>query len=195
MRRWTPVVSLLLASTAALAVLGCRDTATPATIAGPAAGAAASFNHSAGNHHDRGYEADHEESHDRSEHSHLLACGAHGSASVTVTVGTAGASIHVGNDHLIIPGGALSEDTEITATIPADTLADIQFEPHGLHFAKDVMLILSTDGCSVGEHAPAHVDYLDDAGNVLETLDGTFNGGSHTVTTKIHHFSSYAIAL
>ena len=127
--------------------------------------------------------------------SHLLACSAHESVSVTVTAGTGGTSIHVGNDRLIIPGGALSEATEITATIPADTLADIQFEPHGLHFAKDVMLVLSTDGCSIGEHGPMHVDYLDDAGNVLETLDGTFNGGSHTVTTKIHHFSSYAIAL
>jgi hypothetical protein len=125
---------------------------------------------------------------------HLLTCAAHDSASVTVTVGTSGASIQVGNDRLIIPGGALSQSTTITATIPADTLADIHFEPHGLQFNKDVHLVLSTNGCSTGSDDPDDIVYLDNAGNVLETLEGTFSGSGHTVTAKIHHFSSYAIA-
>jgi hypothetical protein len=189
MQRRAPLFSLLLAGAAAMAVFGCRDTATPATVAGPAAAAAPSFDY--GRHADREHEDDY------GEHGspHLLACTAHGSTSITATVGASGAALQVGHDHLVIPGGALSESVQITATIPADTLADIELEPHGLHFSKDVMLVLSADGCRVGEHAPRHVDYLDAAGNVLETLDATFNGGSHTVTTKIHHFSSYAIAL
>ena len=190
MRSSKGIFTLLLAGAAA-AVFGCRDAAPQAAIAGPAAHAAApSFDDGGkteagddggGNAHAGG--------------ARLLGCTAHDSASVSVWVGASGASIRVGNDRLVIPGGALSDSTLITATIPADTLADIHFEPHGLQFAKDVILVLSADGCSLGAETPDHVDYLDNDGNVLETLDGAFNGGSHTVTTRIHHFSSYAIAL
>jgi len=183
MRRRIPLLTLLLAGAAAVTAAGCRDAATPATVTGPSADAAASFTN-------RGAYRDDDAVGD----AHLLACAPHGTASVSLWVGASGASIHVGNDRLIIPGGALSDSILITARIPADTLADIHFEPHGLHFNKDVILVLSTDGCTVGARAPAHVDYLDNSGNVLEKLEAAFNGGSHTVTTKIHHFSSYAIA-
>jgi hypothetical protein len=181
---------LFFAGATAAAIFGCRDTTPPTAIAVRGVSPAApSF--------DQEYQAEHESETEREDGhgSHLLVCGAHDGATTSVWVGTSGASIQVGNDRLIIPGGALSDSTLITATIPTDTLADIQFEPHGLHFNKDVVLVLSTSGCNVGTQAPSHVDYLDNDGNVLETLDGTFHGGSHTVTTKIHHFSSYAIAL
>lgn len=194
MRRSKWVFTLLLAGATAAAVFGCRDAAPQAAIAGPAAHAAG-FRFDAGSETNAGDNADREAHAGDDGGAPLLVCAAHGPASVSVWVGASGASLTVGNDHLIIPGGALSDSTLITATIPADTLADIHFEPHGLQFTKDVMLVLSTDGCSLGRQAPGHVDYLDNDGNVLETLDGTFNGGSHTVTTKIHHFSSYAIAL
>ncbi len=187
MRRTKSILSLFLAGATAAAVFGCRDTAPPATIAGPMANVA-------GPRFDRGDHAQEQERDDDGT-SHLLVCSAHDSASVSVWVGTSGASIQVGNDRLIIPGGALSDSVLITATVPADTLADIHFEPHGLQFSKAVVLVLSASGCDLGEQTPGHVDYLDNDGHVLETLDGTFNGGSHTVTTKIHHFSSYAIAL
>lgn len=184
MRRTKATLALFMAGATAAAVFGCRDAAPPTAIAGPTAHVAApSF--------DRNGETEDGED----GPSRLLACNAHDSASVSVWVGASGASIQVGNDRLIIPGGALSDSTLITATIPADTLADIHFEPHGLHFSRDVVLVLSAGGCNLEGRTPGHVDYLDNDGNVLETLDGTFNGGSHTVTTKIHHFSSYAIAL
>ncbi len=184
MTRTRTILTLFLAGAAAAAVFGCRDTASPAAIAGPAVSRVSpSF--------DRGGES---EGNDEGQ-SHLLVCGAHDAVSTSAWVGASGASIRVGNDRLIIPGGALSDSVLITATIPADTLADIHFEPHGLHFSKDVVLVLSTGGCRLGTQTPRHVDYLDNEGNVLEMLEGTFNGGSHTVTTKIHHFSSYAIAL
>ncbi|MBF6592603.1 MAG: hypothetical protein IVW57_19005, partial [Ktedonobacterales bacterium] len=82
----------------------------------------------------------------------------------------------------------------ITATIPADTLAAIRFTPHGLQFAKGVLLQLSTNGCQVGGRTPGHVVYLDGEGQVLQTLDATFNANAHVVITRIEHFSSYAIA-
>ncbi len=122
----------------------------------------------------------------------LLTCSAHGTATASATVGSAGAVIVVGLDRLVVPAGAVDEPTLITATIPADTLADIHFEPQGLQFAKRATLVLSTAGCNLGNRTPSHVVYLDDAGNVLETLGAAFNG--HAVTTAIGHFSSYSIA-
>lgn len=126
--------------------------------------------------------------------SQLVACSAHDSASASAMIGSDGGTISVGNVHLVIPGNALTDSVLITATIPADTLADVQFGPQGLQFAKDVNLQIGTNGCSLGQSSPSHVDYLDNSGNVLETLTASFNNGNGTVTTKIHHFSSYAIA-
>ncbi len=193
MRRTKAMLTLLLAGATAAAVFGCRDMTSPATIAGAGASRVTPSL-------DQRSQSENDDQRSQSENdddgrSQLLACGLHAAASTSAWVGASGAVIQVGNDRLIIPGGALSDSTLITATIPADTLADIHFEPHGLHFDKDVILVLSTDGCNVGAQTPRHVDYLDNDGNVLEMLEGTFNGGSHTVTTKIHHFSSYAIAL
>lgn len=122
----------------------------------------------------------------------LVSCPAHGSATASAVVGASGGVIHVGGDQLVIPAGALDDQTLITATIPADTLADIQFQPHGLQFDKPALLVLSTAGCKVGSGNPSHVDYLDDDGNVLEVLNATPAGGG--VATHIGHFSSYAVA-
>ena len=122
----------------------------------------------------------------------LLTCSAHGTATASAMAGPTGAVIVVGLDRLVIPAGAVAEPTLITATIPADTLADIHFEPQGLQFAKRATLVLSTVGCNLGNRTPSHVVYLDDAGNVLETLGATYNG--HAVATTIGHFSSYSIA-
>lgn len=190
MRRRIPLYSLLVAGAVVTAALGCRDGSTPATVAGPVVQRAAPT-------FDRGaaYRDDEASDDDGDGDAHLLACAPHASSTASAVIGASGGSIWVGNDHLVIPGGALSAPTLITATIPADTLADIEFEPHGLHFDKDVVLVLSTGHCNVGQSAPGHVVYLDNDGNVLETLDAQFHGGSRTVTTKIHHFSSYAIAL
>ena len=190
MRRRISLYSLLVAGAAAMAAIGCRDGATPATVAGPAAGSQApSLDRS------HAYREDEALDDDGDGGARLLACAPHASSTATALIGASGGTIAVGDDRLVIPGGALSGPTLITATIPADTLADIEFEPHGLHFSKDVILVLSTGHCNVGQSPPGHVVYLDNDGTVLETLDAMFNGGSRTVTTKIHHFSSYAIAL
>lgn len=184
MGRQNRKLSFVLAAAALVLAAGCRNTAPPTAVAGSSA---LTVNRAGGH---AASQPDEE-----AGTAQLLVCSAHDSASASATVGPAGGTIQVGGDRLVVPGGALSTSTLITATVPADTLAEIHFAPHGLHFDKDVILILGTTGCSIGGTAPSHVVYLDNSGNVLETLDGTFNGGSHTVTTKIHHFSSYAIAL
>ena len=124
----------------------------------------------------------------------LLSCPAHASATASATVGAHGGVLHVGGDLLVIPAGALDEATPITATIPADTLADIRFGPEGLHFAKPATLVLSTAGCFTGGRTPHHVVYLDDDGQVLETLTAMPAAGGNGVVTWIGHFSSYAVA-
>lgn len=189
MRRHVHRFTLLVASAVVVAAFGCRDANPTASIIEPAAGAALSRAGAVG--HDRGVE---NQGATASGQTQLLTCTAHGAATASAVVGPHGGTIAVGNDRLVIPGGALSDPVLITATIPADTLAAVQFSPHGLQFAKDAMLLLSTSGCQVGAQAPGHVVYLDGAGDVLQTLDATFNANAQVVTTSIEHFSSYAIA-
>ncbi|HUX33372.1 MAG TPA: hypothetical protein VMV51_05825 [Gemmatimonadaceae bacterium] len=178
-------ITFLLAGAAVMVALGCRDANPAASVVAPAAlSRAGTPNHDSAP--SPGESTD--------DNAHLLACDAHASATASAMVGPAGGTITVGNDRLVIPGGALSDSVLITATIPADTLASIQFAPHGLQFAKGVMLLLSTAGCAVGGQTPGHVVYLDGTGDVLETLDAMFNAQAGTVVTHIEHFSSYAIA-
>ncbi len=177
-------LAFIIAAAALALAVGCRDASAPTAVARPAVAAVNRAASHGANQRD-----------DVAGTPQLLACDTHDSASASATLGPAGGTIQVGGDRLVVPGGALTTSTLITATIPADTLADIHFAPHGLHFNKPVILVLSTTGCNVGSASPSYVVYLDNSGNVLETLDATFNGGSHTVTTRIHHFSSYAIAL
>lgn len=174
MRRRISNLTFVLAGVVLAAAAGCRDAAPPVAPAGPKPA------------FDQGGNG--------GNNPHLLACTVHDSASVSAMVGASGASLQLGNVHLVIPGNALSDSVLITMTIPADTLADVEFEPHGLQFSKDVVLQLSTAGCTVGSQSPSHVLYLDNSGTVQETLDGTYHSNSGTVVTKIHHFSWYAIA-
>jgi len=169
---------LTLSGMAVVLAAGCRDLTLPA--GGPASA-------SRGIHSDVGSSGG-----DDGNVPDLLTCSAHGTATASAMAGPTGAVIVVGLDRLVIPAGAVAEPTLITATIPADTLADIHFEPQGLQFAKRATLVLTTAGCNVGDRTPSHVVYLDDAGNVLETLGATFDG--HAVATTIGHFSSYSIA-
>ncbi|MHB1861919.1 MAG: hypothetical protein ACYCVL_03025 [Gemmatimonadaceae bacterium] len=184
-RRMLPRVRIFVLTLSGMAVVlaaGCRDLTPPASS--PASHAAAAA---------RGIRNDVESSDgDDGGTPALLTCSAHGTLTTSAMVGSSGAVIAVGLDRLVIPAGAVAEPTLITATIPADTLADIHFGPQGLRFEKGATLVLSTAGCNLRGKTPGHVVYLDDAGNVLETLGATFNG--HAVVTTIEHFSSYSIA-
>ncbi len=173
---------LTLSGMAVVLAAGCRDLTLPA--GGPASHTAGAASRIQGDVGSSGG--------DDGSVPALLTCSAHGTATATAMAGPTGAVIVVGLDRLVIPAGAVAEPTLITATIPADTLADIHFEPQGLQFAKRATLVLSTVGCNVGDRTPSHVVYLDDAGNVLETLGATYNG--HAAATTIGHFSSYSIA-
>ena len=174
------VVALVLVFVAGVA--GCRDSQPTALISVPSS-----------RHLMPSRDAGGDGSGD-AEGAQLLSCAAHGMLSASVAVGAQGGVISVGGDLLVIPAGALQSSTIITATIPADTLADIRFAPHGLQFAKPAKLVLKTTGCNLAGRSPHHVVYLDGEGEVLQTLDATPAQDGKAVATQIGHFSSYAIA-
>jgi hypothetical protein len=176
------VLALVLAFVAGVA--GCRDSQPTALVSAP------SSRHVTPSR-DAGEDG---AGTDNGEGAQLLSCAAHGQLSASAVVDAHGGVISVGDDHLVIPAGALQDSTLITATIPADTLADIHFAPHGLQFAKPAKLVLSTAGCNLAGRTPHHVVYLDSEGEVLQTLDATSAQNGSAVATQIGHFSSYAIA-
>ena len=54
--------------------------------------------------------------------------------------------------------------------------------------------MLGTSGCATNGQAPDNVVYLDDSGNILETIPAQYSNFWHTVAAPIQHFSVYAIA-
>jgi hypothetical protein len=124
----------------------------------------------------------------------LLAC-AHGTAATaSATIGPAGGRIAVDGNVLLIPGGALEEEVVITATVPADDIAAVEFAPSGLRFRKPASMVLSAEGCEAPASAPAAA-YLDDSGTIIERIDAVWHPRWKALVAPITHFSSYAIAL
>jgi hypothetical protein len=129
------------------------------------------------------------------QNSGLLGCAPLPYDSVTQTVGPAGGTIDVGPHVLSIPAGALGDTVTITAVAPSDTVRRVQFRPEGLTFATAASLRLSYAGCNLlGSVLPKQIAYTDDALNILEYLLSVDDLPTQTVTGKLHHFSSYAVA-
>jgi hypothetical protein len=125
----------------------------------------------------------------------LVSCTPLSYDSVTQTIGPAGGTIVVGPHVLSIPAGALADTVTITAVAPADTVRRVQFRPEGLTFATPASLQMSYADCSLlGGTLPKQIAYTDDALNILEYLLSVDHLWTHTVTGKLHHFSSYAVA-
>jgi hypothetical protein len=76
-----------------------------------------------------------------------------------------------------------------------DTLAAIELEPHGLSFALPVELTIDTRQCAVREDQRPVLLYLDDDGDVLETIDGQLDDDAENFFARIVHFSVYAVGV
>jgi hypothetical protein len=129
-----------------------------------------------------------------SDKGQVLACSRREAQTGSAVIGPNGGTLVVGNNQLIIPPGALQEETRITGTVPADTIASIHFEPEGLRFRKPAGLQLDATGCARAEGQPS-ILYLDDNGNVLEKIDAVYSNWWHSVAAPIEHFSVYAIGV
>ena len=125
---------------------------------------------------------------------HVLACSRRQAQTASAIIGPSGGTLAIGDDKLIVPPGALQQETLITGTIPEDTTASIHFEPEGLRFKKPAGLVLDARGCGQLSGEPS-VLYLDDNGNILEQIDAIYSNWWHTVAAPIQHFSVYAIGV
>jgi hypothetical protein len=123
-----------------------------------------------------------------------VACHRGGQQLGTAVIGPDGGTLRVGANSVVVPRGALSERIRMTATV-LDTIAAIELEPHGLRFALPVELTIDTGECAVREEQHPMLFYLDDAGEVEETIDGQLGEGGDSFHAPIVHFSVYAIGV
>jgi hypothetical protein len=123
----------------------------------------------------------------------LYKCSTPSFGSVTQNVGPAGGVVRVGPHSLVIPAGALDRTVAITASTRASDLVRVDFQPEGLRFASAATLRLSYAHCARRPLLPSVV-YVDNLLSILELLPALNDLGSDRVTTKLRHFSGYAIA-
>jgi hypothetical protein len=124
----------------------------------------------------------------------LLTCSQTTQYSATQVVGPLGGVIKVGPHSLSIPAGALAENTTISAVAPIGTHVAVQFAPQGLQFRYPTTLTMSYANCGVLSGVLMHIDYVDDSGNILQTLTSLTNVLLQQVSAPVNHFSSYIIA-
>ena len=129
----------------------------------------------------------------QSKQPQLMRCLARNATQGSATVGPDGGTLYIGESQLIIPAGALPNPVLVTGAVIADTVAAIEFQPHGLQFQIPATLLISAKGCPHQKTA-AEVAYIDDSFQVLEELPATFDAKHVVVAANISHFSGYAIA-
>lgn len=125
----------------------------------------------------------------------LLKCSPLPKQTSTATIGPWGGSLTVGPHTLVVPPGALSQSVTITATLSADTINAITFQPEGLQFQRSAYLTMSYANCNLlGSLLPKHIAYTNDNYVILELLASIDNLFTRKVTGQVHHFSHYAMA-
>lgn len=126
----------------------------------------------------------------------LLWCSPLPYDSVTQTIGPEGGMLRVGPHTLTVPPGALGDTVSITAVAPSDTVNRVQFQPEGLTFADHADLTMSYANCDLlGLNLPLRIAHTsDDLLTILEYLKSVTNPPSQTVTGRLEHFSTYAVA-
>jgi hypothetical protein len=95
----------------------------------------------------------------------------------------------------VIPFGALSSPTTITAVVRPDSVDAVHFEPQGLQFSRPAYLLMNYANCNLlGLLTPRQIAYTSDSLDVLEIEQSWDNPSTLIVTGQIRHFSEYAVA-
>jgi hypothetical protein len=123
----------------------------------------------------------------------LYRCSTPSFGSVTQNVGPTGGLVRVGPHSLMIPPGALDRTVAITASTKAGDVVKVDFQPEGLRFTSPATLRLSYAHCDRAPFLPS-IAYVDNLLSILELLPALNDLGTDRVTTKLRHFSGYAIA-
>ena len=126
----------------------------------------------------------------------MLKCSNLPYASSTKTIGPLGGSISAGPHTLVIPPGALLNQTTITMTAPTGLGVNaVKFQPEGLRFATPAVLTMSYSNCSLlGKLLPKRIAYTDNNLNIISYLLSLDNLLSKYVSGKVNHFSDYVVA-
>lgn len=122
----------------------------------------------------------------------LMRCLRRNGGQATAVIGKSGGILVIGNNVLVVPPGALRKSVLLSASIVADTIAAIDFQPEGLRFATPAFLMLDATGCPKPAASP-EVGYIDSRFEVLEELPAQYDAKQKQLTTSISHFSGYAI--
>jgi hypothetical protein len=125
----------------------------------------------------------------------LLTCSPMPGASASAIIGPAGGSIRVGPHRLDIPAGALDQRVLISATAPTGRVNRVELLPHGLQFDVPAKLTMSYANCDLlGSTLPKRIAYIDSNLNILELLRSVDDFANRRVSTRLEHFSEYAVA-
>jgi hypothetical protein len=125
----------------------------------------------------------------------LLGCTPQPYDSVTKVIGPEGGALTVGSNWFYVPPGALGSNVKITAVAPSGTVNLVKFQPQGLRFAQPAVLTMSYANCGLlGWLLPRHIAYTNDDLKILELLPALDNLFRKTASTRIEHFSGYALA-
>ena len=127
----------------------------------------------------------------------LLTCRPLPYASDVKTIGPAGGVLKVGPHSLVIPPGALSQKTVITAEAPSSKYAQVVFSPHGLKFTNNMkpVLTLSYAHCNgVLTLIKPKIVYVDKNLTILEWLLSLNLSSNKSVSAPLSHFSIYMVA-
>lgn len=125
----------------------------------------------------------------------LLRCSPLPYDSVTQVVGPTGGTVSVGSHRLIIPVGALAAPVTITAVAPSDTVNQVRFFPEGLTFVAPAVLTMSYANCdALNLLVPKQIAYTTDGLDIVQLLPTLDDLWRQRVTTRLQHFSTYAIA-
>lgn len=123
-----------------------------------------------------------------------ISCGFTGQYTVSQPIGTAGGVLTFGKSSLTIPKGALSTTTQISATITLGSSVTVDFQPHGLQFAKAATIKADFTGCTVPSSSPGlNVYYLTSTGGIAQSMPSA-KASSTVVQALTDHFSGYAVS-
>jgi hypothetical protein len=123
----------------------------------------------------------------------LIVCNPLPSASDVRTIGPEGGELRIGPHRLTVPAGALQSPVVITGEAPPSTAVLVKFSPDGLRFAERATLTLSYSHCARLPSLRETIVQVDDLLAILEVLPSQ-DSPAGTVTTRLEHFSNYAVA-
>ena len=122
--------------------------------------------------------------------------------SVTKVIGPKGGAFNIGPNKFEVPAGAVDSNVTITATMPTKSIAELEFEPHGLQFNKPVQMTISYKGCVVPDSATLGVSYITHPWQSAVALRGAStqrmpahdDKATTTISALTDHFSGYVVA-